>query len=199
MLIRLGLAIYTITLFTSFLHVWEVYSRFGDQFPVLDRVWVALGVALGIDLAALYYSYLSVIGVRSAKIASYLAVSLVWFTVLVSLLSNAHTPTEKAVAIVLSSFVLVTTFFMGKVLGELSDSSNHEQEPDAAEHQESWIPTKQAAEMLGLSRQAFLTKAKRLGLASRQHNRSLLWRKEDVEDLYAQLYRGESDNSPSSP
>ncbi len=197
MLIRLGLAIYAITLFTSFLHLWEVYSRFGDNFPVLDRVWVALGVALGIDLAALYYSYLSVIGVRSAKIASYLAVSLVWFTVLVSLLSNANTLTEKAVAIVLSSFVLVTTFFMGKVLGELSD--HQEQELDVVERQESWIPTKRAAEMLGLSRQAFLTKAKRLGLASRQHNRSLLWKKEDVEELYAQLYGGESDNSSPSP
>ncbi len=197
MLIRLGLAIYAITLFTSFLHLWEVYSRFGDNFPVLDRVWVALGVALGIDLAALYYSYLSVIGVRSAKVASYLAVSLVWFTVLVSLLSNANTLTEKAVAIVLSSFVLVTTFFMGKVLGELSD--RQEQELGVSECRESWIPTKRAAEMLGLSRQAFLTKAKRLGLASRQHNRSLLWRKEDVEELYAQLYGGGSNNPTPSP
>ncbi|API81820.1 hypothetical protein G20c_12 [Thermus phage G20c] len=193
-LIRLGLGIYALALFTSFMHVWEVYSRFGAHFPVLDRVWVALGVALGLDLTALYYSYLSVLGVKSARVGSYLAVSLVWFTVAVSLFSGTQTTTDKVIALVLSTFVLVTTFFLGKVLGELAGysptppvSSLSEETPPQEE--EVWLSTKEAASLLGLSKSAFLAKAKKLGLEPRMSQRAMLWRKSDLEAMYAELPR----------
>lgn len=181
--IRIGLGIYALALFTSFMHVWEVYSRYGGHFPVLDKVWVALGIALGLDLTALYYSYLSVLGVHSARLGSYLAVGLVWFAVLVSLISNTTTVLDKAVAFVLSSFVLVTTFVLGRVLGELNRSDQdrarqaaiqHQQVPEAEEPNE-WLPTKEVAARLGMAKSSFLVLARRLNLPYRQEGRTLLW------------------------
>lgn len=217
-MVRLGLFIYALALFTSFMHVWEVYSRFGGHFPALDRVWVALGVALGLDLTALYYSYLSVQGIKSARLGSYMAVSLVWFAVLVSLMTGAQTLLERAVAFILSSFVLVTTFFLGRVLGELSQRSKPEeevalayevalrsQEPSEPLYKDDlqelvleteWVTTREAASRLGMAKSSFLAWAKRKRLPHKQEGRALLW---DWKEVYAAVQSGDERKPAASP
>ncbi len=191
MLIRLGLLIYAFSLFTSFMHVWEVYARFGGEFPVLDRVWVALGVALGLDLTAIYYSYLSVLGVKTAKVGSYFSVGLVWFAVLISLLTGTHTLSEKVIVFVLSLFVLASTFFLGRVLGELAGS-------ESSRKSDRWITTQELAKLLGTSKTSALLEAKRAGLTMKVEGKSYLWNEKEV---YAYLQhrnaRHSSDGSPS--
>ncbi|AYJ74704.1 hypothetical protein phiFa_03 [Thermus phage phiFa] len=197
-LVRLGLAIYALTLLTSFMHVWEAYSKFGSEFPFVEPVWVALGVAVGLDLSALYYSYVAVLtGSRLARTASLLSVLLVWFAVVTSML---HLPeglplTQALVGLVLSSFVPVSNLFMGKVLGELAKHSAEAEKP------ERYVTSDEAAYLLGVPKDVLIRdyRAGKLdGMRLKRINGIWYWCLDDLEDIYAQV-RDSEQRTASEP
>jgi hypothetical protein len=186
MLVRLGLGIYTLTLLTSFMHVWEAYSKFGSEFPFVEPVWVALGVAVGLDLSALYYSYVAVLtGSRLARTASLLSVLLVWFAVVTSML---HLPEglplhQALVGLVLSSFVPVSNLFMGRVLGELARSAGD------STKLERYVTSEEAAKILNIPRETLLAdyRAGKLdGMRLKRINGVWYWCLDDLEEHYGQ-------------
>lgn len=138
-----GLAVYVLILATSFLHTWESYLPFSgsaDQ-PLVDPKWEALGVALGLDMAIIYFSFIGVLRrSRTAKSASVTAMLLVWFAVLVSMLrlpesltpllggDYTHLPT-LLVGFALSLFVPLSSLRVGQVLGELAADRVSEERP----------------------------------------------------------------------
>ncbi len=190
MLVRLGLGIYTLTLLTSFMHVWEAYSKFGSGFPFVESVWVALGVAVGLDLSALYYSYVAVLtGSKLARTASLSSVLLVWFAVVTSMLRLPEgLPLHQAlVGLVLSGFVPVSNLFMGRVLGELARSANNSAKP------ERYVTSEEAAKLLGVPRETLLAdyRAGKLdGMRLKRINGVWYWCLDDLEEHYGQKVHG---------
>ncbi|MCL6528218.1 MAG: hypothetical protein K6T57_15270 [Thermaceae bacterium] len=131
-LTSIGLFVYATILVTSFLHVLEAFLAYSHPVqlgPLVIPGWIAgVGVALGLDMAILYFSYLSVIlqgqpGALTAKRASTAAMFLVWFAVLYSMVWGhlaAGRWLEALVGVALSSFVPLTSLRIGQVLAEVS-------------------------------------------------------------------------------
>lgn len=198
-LVKLGLVIYALTLLTSFMHVWEAYSKFGSEFPFVSPVWVALGVAVGLDLSALYYSYVAVLtGSKWARTASLLSVLLVWFAVVTSML---HLPDglplhQALVGLVLSSFVPVSNLFMGRVLGELARSAKEVPKP------ERYVTSEEAAKLLGIPRDTLLAdyrSGKLDGMKLKRINGTWYWCLDDLEEHYGQSVRGGDSTGVAEP
>jgi hypothetical protein len=130
-LTTIGLMVYATILVTSFLHVLEAFMAYSHPVTLGSLVipaWVSgVGVALGLDLSILYFSYLSVIlpgsGAHTAKQASRAATLLVWFAVLYSMVW-AHVAAgrwlEAGVGAALSLFVPLTSLRVGQLLAEIT-------------------------------------------------------------------------------
>ena len=130
-LTTIGLMVYATILVTSFLHVLEAFLAYSHPVTLGSLVipaWVSgVGVALGLDLSILYFSYLSVIlpgsGAHTAKQASRAATLLVWFAVLYSMVW-AHVAAgrwlEAGVGALLSLFVPLTSLRVGQLLAEIT-------------------------------------------------------------------------------
>jgi len=130
-LTTIGLLVYATILVTSFLHVLEAFMAYSHPVTLGSLVipaWVSgVGVALGLDLSILYFSYLSVIlpgsGAHTAKQASRAATLLVWFAVLYSMVW-AHVAAgrwlEAGVGALLSLFVPLTSLRVGQLLAEIT-------------------------------------------------------------------------------
>ncbi|ADH65350.1 hypothetical protein Mesil_3557 (plasmid) [Allomeiothermus silvanus DSM 9946] len=130
-LTTIGLLVYATILVTSFLHVLEAFLAYSHPVtlgPLVIPGWVSgVGVALGLDLSILYFSYLSVIlpgsGAATAKQASRAAMLLVWFAVLYSMVWGhvaAGRWLEAGVGLLLSLFVPLTSLRVGQLLAEIS-------------------------------------------------------------------------------
>jgi hypothetical protein len=131
-----GLAVYVLILVTSFLHTWESYLPFSQHGPKLvDPRLEALGVALGLDMAIIYFSFIGVLRQsRTAKAASVTAMLLVWFAVMVSMLGLPEAlkegdPARNLIGFVLSLFVPLSSLRVGQVLGELARGVPQGQQP----------------------------------------------------------------------
>jgi len=130
-LTTIGLLVYATILVTSFLHVLEAFLAYSHPVTLGSLVipaWVSgVGVALGLDLSILYFSYLSVIlpgsGAHTAKQASRAATLLVWFAVLYSMVWGhvaAGRWLEAGVGALLSLFVPLTSLRVGQLLAEIT-------------------------------------------------------------------------------
>jgi hypothetical protein len=130
-LTTIGLLVYATILVTSFLHVLEAFLAYSHPVtlgPLTVPGWVSgVGVALGLDLSILYFSYLSVIlpgpGALTAKQASRAAMLLVWFAVLYSMVWEhvaAGRWLEAGVGVLLSLFVPLTSLRVGQLLAEIA-------------------------------------------------------------------------------
>ena len=130
-LTTIGLLVYATILVTSFLHVLEAFLAYSHPVTLGSLVipaWVSgVGVALGLDLSILYFSYLSVIlpgsGGHTAKQASRAATLLVWFAVLYSMVWGhvaAGRWLEAGVGALLSLFVPLTSLRVGQLLAEIT-------------------------------------------------------------------------------
>lgn len=130
-LTTIGLLVYATILVTSFLHVLEAFLAYSHPVTLGSLVipgWVsAVGVALGLDLSILYFSYLSVVlsgsGAVTAKQASRAAMLLVWFAVLYSMVWGhvaAGRWLEAGVGLLLSLFVPLTSLRVGQLLAEIN-------------------------------------------------------------------------------
>lgn len=130
-LTTIGLLVYATILVTSFLHVLEAFLAYSHPVtlgPLVIPGWVSgVGVALGLDLSILYFSYLSVIlpgpGAHTAKQASRAAMLLVWFAVLYSMVWGhvaAGRWLEAGVGLLLSLFVPLTSLRVGQLLAEIT-------------------------------------------------------------------------------
>jgi hypothetical protein len=140
-----GLGVYVLILVTSFLHTWESYlpySGTGETDPLVDPRLEALGVALGLDMAIIYFSFIGVLRrSRTAKSASVTAMLLVWFAVLASMLGlperlTAFRPGDwphLAVGFLLSLFVPLSSLKVGQVLGELVSAREPDERPTRLE------------------------------------------------------------------
>jgi hypothetical protein len=122
-----GLFVYVLILVTSFLHTWESYLPFSEHGPKLvDPKIEALGVALGLDMAIIYFSFIGVLRQsNTAKAASVTAMLLVWFAVMVSMLGlpealKESDPAKNVIGFILSLFVPLSSLRVGQVLGELA-------------------------------------------------------------------------------
>jgi hypothetical protein len=136
-LIWIGLFVYTTILVTSFLHLLHALLRYSHPVQLGDLMipgWIgAVGVALGLDMAILYFSYLSVrlrgMGAAMAKQAAVSAMLLVWFAVAYSMVWDhllAARWADAAVGFILSTFVPLTAMRIGQVLGALSEAPEEE-------------------------------------------------------------------------
>jgi hypothetical protein len=143
-LTTIGLLVYATILVTSFLHVLEAFLAYSHPVTLGSLVipaWVSgVGVALGLDLSILYFSYLSVIlpgsGAHTAKQASRAATLLVWFAVLYSMVWGhvaAGRWLEAGVGALLSLFVPLTSLRVGQLLAEITRMPQERAEAAASE------------------------------------------------------------------
>lgn len=139
-----GLGVYVLILVTSFLHTWESYLPYSGNGAdsLVDPRLEALGVALGLDMAIIYFSFIGVLRrSRTAKSASVTAMLLVWFAVLASMLGlperlGSATPADwpyLAVGFLLSLFVPLSSLRVGQVLGELVSAREPDERPTRLE------------------------------------------------------------------
>lgn len=124
-LTTIGLFVYGTILVTSFLHILDSFLAYSHDValgPLTIPGWLGgVGVALGLDMAILYFSYLSVAlrgqpGAATAKGAANAAMLLVWFAVLHSMVWDhvaAGRWLEVAVGFCLSLFVPLTAHRAG--------------------------------------------------------------------------------------
>lgn len=143
-LLQAGLLVYITILVTSFLHVLHSFLQYSQEPIRLGEFtipgWLGgLGVAIGLDLAVIYFSFVAVVlqgeqkdergnliphpGALSAKQGGVWAMLLVWFAVLYSMVGGhleAREWVEAGIGLVLSLFVPLTSLRIGQVLGEIS-------------------------------------------------------------------------------
>ncbi|MDX2007426.1 MAG: hypothetical protein SFU83_19485 [Meiothermus sp.] len=143
-LVYVGLMVYVTILVTSFLHVLDSFMLYNTKDIVLNNLvipgWLAgFGVAIGLDLAVIYFSFVGVLtGSRIAKQGSVYAMLLVWFAVAYSMV-HSHFPAMAAgdsaaaisfwVGLILSMFVPLTGLRVGQVLGELAGGKSEDPKP----------------------------------------------------------------------
>jgi hypothetical protein len=152
-LLQAGLVVYITILITSFLHVLHAFLAYSDKTIQLGSLsipgwWSGLGVAIGLDLAIIYFSFVSVFlqtnekdaqgktiqspGALAARYGATWAMLLVWFAVVYSMVwqhLQAGEWVPAFIGFILSLFVPLTSLRVGQVLGEIAKLPETETRP----------------------------------------------------------------------
>lgn len=174
-LLQAGLFVYVTILVTSFLHVLHSFLQYSQEPVRLGDFtipgWLGgLGVAVGLDLAVIYFSFVAVVlqseqkderghliphsGAVSAKQGGVWAMLLVWFAVVYSMVWSrveAGQWVAAFIGFVLSTFVPLTSLRIGQVLGEISKLPD----PDVRKDTD-YVPLTSVARLLGTDVKAVL-------------------------------------------
>lgn len=175
-LLQAGLLVYITILVTSFLHVLHSFLQYSQEPIRLGEFaipgWLGgLGVAIGLDLAVIYFSFVAVVlqteqkdeqgnliphpGALSAKQGGVWAMLLVWFAVLYSMIGThleSQDWVKAGIGMVLSLFVPLTSLRIGQVLGEISKLPDPDPQKDAG-----YVPLASVARLLDTDVRTLLT------------------------------------------